>query len=38
MKWELSDENKSIKERISDVEELLLRMNKYYMGNMLECL
>lgn len=36
MKWELNDENKSIKQRILEVEGLLLRLNKYYKGNVLE--
>ena len=36
MKWELNDENKSIEQRILEVEGLLLRLNKYYKGNVLE--
>lgn len=36
MKWELNDENKSIAQRTLEVEGLLLRLNKYYKGNVLE--
>lgn len=36
MIWEQNNEKKTIEEKISDGEEILKRLNKYYSGNILE--